>query len=189
MYWRVKKFSPEELVRQYRLPALLAASLLFNLIALPKFLAKPGMGIEQKLDYVNFGKRVASHLLDSNYLTFDKSMIALRAGPGQGELIPEVYKQQPSLPKTPQEQKAIARTLANLKSVSSIIFGEVEVEVQNDRAVIKVPGVVVAHDAEGLKGPSPFLFQFRVGQWPGTTVPVVAEIQELDPGQQLSIGQ
>ncbi|MBZ0185640.1 MAG: hypothetical protein K8F91_05255, partial [Candidatus Obscuribacterales bacterium] len=87
MYWRVRKISPEILLKQYGVHIILAASLFFNFILIisrPKTAAVP---LELQTNFSDFAKQVTTHLLDTSYITYMDSTMQL-----QSELSPKVLR-------------------------------------------------------------------------------------------------
>lgn len=78
MYWRVRKASIDQLVRQYGVHVLLVFSVLLNALLI---VTRPGPGKaltkDQKVNYESFARTVTAHLLDTNYITYKDSTMAL----------------------------------------------------------------------------------------------------------------
>src|SRR5271155_4390867 len=99
MYWKVRKFTLEEMVRRHGLHVVLAFSLLSNLfMAATHQNAAKAAPASVAADLKSFGERVTRHLLDTTYFSFAQSTQALL----NGELGREVIKTM-QLPSSPDE--------------------------------------------------------------------------------------
>ena len=81
MYWRVRKITPEQLLRQYSIHIIVVVSLFGNLI---QFISRPKKEVvtnQMKNDFGVFAKQVTTHLLDTSYINYTESTSRL-----QGEL-------------------------------------------------------------------------------------------------------
>jgi len=187
MYWRVRKYTPEQLFRLYGVYIALATSVFMNMILL---LTRPNLNRlvtpEVKADFDSFSRKVTQHILDTSYITYYDSTSALMSS----ELSPPVVQmlqQQQTLPKSLTELKATAKTYTAQRRVSAVRIDEVEVR-QNDmdrlgRIPVDVSGVVAVHSAEEADpGPVPFKFRFMVGRSTKEPHdPLVASFQDLSP--------
>ncbi|MBI4532775.1 MAG: hypothetical protein HY711_02415 [Candidatus Melainabacteria bacterium] len=88
------------------------------------------------------------------------------------------------LPKSNEDLKARAQTIAGQKQVSAVRIDVVNQSEPNAQGLIpiEVQGVIAVHSAEGFEGPRPFRFQFLVGQNAQSKLPVVAAFQEVRAG-------
>src|SRR3990167_1993463 len=120
MYWRVKNLGPEHLMRMYGVHVALVLSLLMNAFLvvtrpnLSKLVTK-----EQKANFDQFARTVTNQILDFNYISYQDSVRSLVSG----ELAPSVVnnlKQQEMLPKSNEDLKARAQTIAVQKQVSAV---------------------------------------------------------------------
>lgn len=199
MYWRVRKLSPDQMVRQYGVHVGLVVSVLVNLLLIatrpqvPKVSAEAKQGIEQ------FARTVTQQLLDTSYISFKTSTMALL----EGELDPHVVnnlRAQEMIAKTQDELNATAKELTDHRQVSACKIDEVIMGELNNKGLqpVEVKGVVAIHSAEetGPSGPVPFDFKFLIGAKAGpdgqplmasdgkSTIPMVAEFQDASPKPQ-----
>ncbi len=189
MYWRVRNFGPEHLVRQYGVHAALGASVLINVLLIVSR-PNPHAGVigAAKKNFEVFARQVTTHLLDSSYITYDQSTAALLGGGGVvGELAPSVVqqlKQIELLPKSAEEVEATRRQLGEERRVSavridSVTPGEMD---KNGMIPVEVKGIAAYHSASGSEDPHPFRFQYLMGltgKTPEEQKPIVAAF----PGQ------
>lgn len=180
MYWKVRKFRPDEFVRQYGVHGALAASVLFNLFMLPKMMPSKAVTAEQKVNFERFARTVTSHLLDCTYLTFEPSMAILE----NQELAPSLVKtlkRSKLLPPTPEESKASTRELTEIKMVSNVLVESVKSAEQpdaNGSLPVTVRGRVVRHSAEGVDE-KPFAFKYWIAIRRDNKEPILLNMQEI----------
>ncbi|HEY9719811.1 MAG TPA: hypothetical protein V6C69_20190 [Trichormus sp.] len=193
MYWRVRKTSPEQIARQYGVHAALGVSLLFNLILYTTRPAIPKVSPEIKQSFEQFSKQVTEHLLDTSYISYSDSTLALM----QDELAPAVVKQLQAsemLAKSNDDLRATAKTLAEERQVSAVKIKSVDASELTPSGMlpVEVKGLVAIHSAQesGPTGPVPFDFKFLIGGKAGadgkpalasdgkTPLPVVANFQD-----------
>lgn len=185
MYWRVRKYTPKEMLKRYGLHIGLIVSVLLNLLL---FATRPNMNkvvsAEVKADFDAFVRRVTQHILDTSYITYEASTTALMR-PDSGELAPPVVKflqQQGQLPHDMTELRATAKTYAVQKRVSAVRIDEInQKEMDNHNLIpVEVTGVVAVHAADSADDVH-FKFRFLVGFKPNTQIPIVANFQDLSP--------
>lgn len=184
MYWRVRKITPEQLLRQYAVHIVLAISLLMNgwqYITKPK---KETMNAGMKQDFVGFAKTVTAHLLDTSYVNYIDSTIALHK-----ELNGNVLKKLKAdgiLPSTDHDMKANAMDFEKSRRVCAIQFQNVQLNDPNAQGMvpIDVQGIVAVHSSDESTQ-QPFRLQFLVGlkkmgedQPPA---PIVIDMRDLPP--------
>lgn len=182
MYWRIKKIGPEDIARQYGVHAALIVSLLFNVVGMATKANANKVSNSVKVDYDRFCRQVTQHIFDANYLTAAQSLTEL-----QNECHPQVLaqlRQGGALPTSNEELKAIVRQMDESKSVSCVKFDSVTVgeEDRNHYLPVRVAGVVVVHDAAGVR-PHQFNLQYVVAQAITKNVakPIVLSFKELPP--------
>jgi len=193
MYWKVRKTSPEQIARQYGVHAALGVSLLFNLILFTTRPAIPKVSAELKVSFEQFAKQVTEHLLDTSYISYSDSTLALM----RDELAPAVVKQLQAsemLAKSDDDLRATAKTLAEERQVSAVKIKSIDPSELTPTGMlpVEVKGLVVIHSAQeaGPTGPVPFDFKFLIGGKVGpdgkaamaadgkTPLPVVANFQD-----------
>ncbi len=90
MYWRVRRVSPEQVVKTYGVHACLAVSLLVNgflLITRPN--PQKQVSGEMKTNLDVFARNVTQHILDTSFISYESSTRALLpTGAVPGELAP-----------------------------------------------------------------------------------------------------
>ena len=187
MYWRIRKYTPKEMLKRYGLHIGLIVSVLLNLLM---FATRPNMSkvvsAETKADFDAFVRRVTQHILDTSYITYEGSTTALMR-PDSGELAPPVVKflqSQGQLPSNMAQLKATAKTYAAQRRVSAVRIDDVtQREMDNHNLIpVDVSGVIAVHSAiEDTSGPVTFKFRFLVGFKPNTQIPIVANFQDLSP--------
>ena len=166
MYWRVRKSSVDQMVRQYGVHVLLAFSVFMNgilIITRPN----PGKSLtkEQKTNFETFARSVTTHLLDTNYISYRESTMAL-----ESELAPnviQVLSKAGMLAGTQDELAAQAKALTDGRNFSAVKIEEVTSNEPNAQGMmpIDVRGVVAVHSSEesGPSGPVPFKFRYLIG--------------------------
>lgn len=176
MYWRIRKLTPDMIVKRFSVYAFLIVSVLFNLVLFGRVNAsKAAVAPTQRVDFEKFARQVTQHLFDANYLTIDDSMRQLSAeiiGPARKKL-----QDSEVIPKTEEEVRAIARQLDEKKSVSCVKFERLQLgDKPVDRPV--APGQMVAmqpvdlkvqiivHDAEGVR-PATMNLRYYLAYAPG----------------------
>lgn len=190
MYWRVRKYTPKEMLKRYGLHIGLIVSVLLNLLL---FATRPNMNkvvsAEVKADFDAFVRRVTQHILDTSYITYEASTTALMR-PDSGELAPPVVKflqQQGQLPRDMTDLRNTAKSYAAKRRVSAVRIDEInQREMDNHNLIpVDVTGVVAVHSAEeSYPGAVHFKFRFLVGFKPNTQIPIVANFQDLSPPAQ-----
>lgn len=156
MYWRVRNFGPEHLVRQYGVVFVCIISVFLNVIL---FTIHPGqsakLSAQMKMDFEELARKVTTQLLDSSYLTYATNTQLLMAGgeltTGQGGLVQKL-KQTGQLPKSPEELKANIRSLTDEKTVVAVRIDSVttgEPIGQQGLIPVDLSGVVARHSASG----------------------------------------
>ncbi len=186
MYWRVRKISPEQVLKTYGVYVVCFFSIMFNLVMLSKVAPSNKLTSEQKQDFDGFARKVTRHLVDGCFLTYDSSMVQLAYSAAKSELGPDVIKLLASngiIPPTQDEMRAIGRQMKETKSVSQVSIDDVKIDEpspsSNGLVPIEVAGQLVKHSAEGVMGPDSFRFKFLVGQRGDPPTPVVAAFQDL----------
>lgn len=203
MYWRVRKSSVDQIVRQYAVHGLLAFSVLLNVIFVatrPK--QTKDIPKDAKVNFDAFARTVTSHLLDTSFISYKDSTIDLL----QGELAPNVVSQlkaQQTLAANAEDLAAQAKVLSDQRSVSAIRIDSVTESEQDANGLlpIDVRGIMVKHDETGATDPIHFHFKFLIGNRAnpkdhtpvlddtGKPLPMVAGFQDLSgekdpvPGQ------
>src|SRR6185437_10656229 len=105
MYWRIRKLTPDIVVKKFGVFAFLSVSVLFNMVLFTRVNAGHAMSNTQKTDYDHFARQVTQHLFDANYLTVDESMAALNnelVNPAAAKL-----RQSEVIPKSDDDMRAI----------------------------------------------------------------------------------
>src|SRR4029453_3459893 len=189
MYWRVRNLGPEHLVRQYGVDVALIVSVLVNVL-LVVTRPNPHAGVigQAKKNFDVFARQVTAHLLDSSYLTYDQSTLALLGGgPGApGELAPSVVqqlKQSELLPKAAEEMQATKRQLDEERRISAVRIDSVTPGEPTPQGLfpVEVKGVAAFPSASGSEDPPPFRFQYIMGMTKAATPeesrPIVAQFQ------------
>ncbi len=196
MYWRVRRVSPEQVVKTYGVHACLAVSLLCNAFLL---LTRPNpqkqVSSEMKTNLDVFARNVTQHILDTSFISYEYSTRALLpTGAVPGELAPPVLAQLKSreqLPKTMEDLRATSRTLESQRQVSAIRIDQVnQGEPDKDGLLpLDVSGVVAIHSAdESVSGnPVGFHFFYKVGMAanpnnPEQKRPIVVNFQDMSAG-------
>jgi hypothetical protein len=180
MYWRIRKFKPEEFVRQYGVHGALAASVMFNLFMLPKMVPSKAVTAEQKVNFERFARIVTSHLLDCTYLTFPSSMVTLEKQE-LGPSLAKTLKKSKLLPGTTEEAIAQTRELTEIKMVSNVLVESVKSAEQPDTTgllPVTVRGRVVRHSAEGVDE-KPFGFKYWIAIRKDNKEPILVNMQEV----------
>lgn len=182
MYWRVRKISPEQLMKNYGVYAVCAVSVFFNLIMMTKMAPSKALNQEQKINFDNFARQVTRHITDGSFLTYESSMIALEFAKDKSELGPDVIRllqQQEVIQPNYEATKAVARQLKDTKSVSTVAIDNVRLDDPNGEGFVpvEVSGRVVKHSAEGVLGPDNFRFRYLIGT--RNDEPVVVRMEDL----------
>jgi hypothetical protein len=193
MYWRVRKYGPQEMLRQYGLHVVLVMSVLFNIFQIA---TRPNpnksVGAAAKTDFEQFAKRVTTHILDTSYINYKTATYALvntddPDNASAPELAPPVVANMRAkglLPKSNAELEAGVRTSFDEKRVCAINVQSVRVGDTDAKGLIPidVTGVMAVRSAEDSTpgGPVKFHFQYRVGYWKGKADhPVVSDFADL----------
>jgi hypothetical protein len=196
MYWRVRRVSPEQVVKTYGVHACLAVSLLVNgflLITRPN--PQKQVSGEMKTNLDVFARNVTQHILDTSFISYEASTRALLpTGNVPGELAPPVVAQlkaREQLPKTLEDLRATARTLESQRQVSAVRIDSVNQGEPDEKSLVplEVTGMVAIHSAdESVSGnPVGFKFGLKVGmaanpQNPEQKRPIVVEFRDMSAG-------
>lgn len=197
MYWRVRRVSPEQVVKTYGVHACLVVSLLVNgflLITRPN--PQKQVSGEMKTNLDVFARNVTQHILDTSFISYESSTRALLpTGSVPGELAPPVVallKQREQLPKTLEDLRATARTLESQRQVSAVRIDSVNQGEPDEKSLVPldVSGMVAIHSAdESVSGnPVPFRFVYKVGmaaspQNPEVKRPIVVDFRDMSAGK------
>jgi len=180
MYWRVKNLGPEHLVRQYGVHVGLVVSVLLNVILIATRPNPHPVSGALKANFEQFARQVTNQLLDSSYITYEKSTSALFSGELAPSVVTQLIKAE-LLPKSAEDVKAQVRSLTDQRQVSAVRIDSLNQGEPNPQGLIpiEVSGVVVIHSAQesGPSGPQPFKFKFLMGQNAKTQQPIVAAFQ------------
>ncbi len=189
MYWRVRKFTPEMIVKAYGIYAVCAVSVIFNVFLISKAAPSKGLTAQQKADFTVFARQVTQHLTDSNFLTYETSMTALVFNK-KAELAGSAVKflsAEDVVPGNVTQMRALARQYKDKKSVACISIDELQVgdpdPAHNMWVPCDVSGRLVQHSAEGVLGPQFFRFQYYLAMVgaqndPTMTWPSVVEFKD-----------
>ncbi len=196
MYWRIRRVSPEQVVKTYGVHACLAVSLLVNgflLLTRPNPQKQVSSELKTNLDF--FARSVTQHILDTSFISYENSTRALLpTGSVPGELAPPIVallKSREQLPKTIEDLRATARTLESQRQVSAVRIDTVTQGEPDDKSLVPldVTGMVAIHSAdESVSGnPVPFRFVFKVGmaanpQNPEQKRPIVVDFKDMSSG-------
>ena len=118
MYWRIQTVTPEQMMRQYGVHIALVVAILLNVL---QFFTRPNtraLDTSRKQDFAEFARKVTRELLDSSYITFEQSTMALM----QRDLATNVktqLMQTDKLPKSADDMKATIKTLTDQRQVSA----------------------------------------------------------------------
>ncbi len=181
MYWRVRKISPEQMLKQYGVHIIVVISLFFNLFQFITRPKKETVTSQMKQDFGQFAKQVTTHLLDTSYINYIESTSRL-----QGELSDSVkqrLRQDGVLPGTAEELKANLMEFTKARRVCAMQFKAVDMKEPNAQGMIpiEVQGVVAVHSADE-SAQQPFHLVYMVGLRKGDPPsPVVVQMQELPP--------
>ncbi|HEY9711953.1 MAG TPA: hypothetical protein V6C72_00710, partial [Chroococcales cyanobacterium] len=164
MYWRVRKSSVDQIVRQYAVHGLLAFSAMLNVILMATR-PSPNKDLPKdvKVNFDQFARTVTNHLLDTSYISYRDSTIALTQG---GELAPNVMAalaKANMLATTNEDLTAQAKLLFDQRQVSAVKIDDVQIGEPNQNSLIPVDvrGVVAIHSAEESGNNEPVHFHFR----------------------------
>ncbi len=185
MYWRVRRVTPQELVKRYSLYVLLAASVLFNgfqYLMTPK---KSKVSEQMKVDMVTFAKNVTTHLLDGSYINYMDCTSALNE-----ELDSKTITKLRSmgvLPASDADLKARLFDAQKSLRVCSIKFKDVSTGEPVGEAgllPVHVYGTIAVHSTDE-SGAHNFHMQYLLG-WVATEEgaphrPVMLDVQEGEP--------
>jgi hypothetical protein len=184
MYWRVRKITPEQLLRTYAVHIVLAISLLMNgwqYLTRPK---KETMNAGMKQDFAGFAKQVTSHLLDTSYVNYMDSTIVLHKELSEGVL--KKLKQDGILPANQHDMKANYMDFEKSRRVCAIQFQNVQLSDPNAQGMvpIDVQGVIAVHSSDESTQ-QPFHLQFLIGlKKQGEDLPpapIVVDFRDLPP--------
>lgn len=180
MYWRVRKVTPEQLLKMYGVHIILGLSLFANFIL---FMSRPKSTIaaDKKADYTTFVKAVTTHLLDTSYISYMQSTTMLTQEL-DGPLLARL-KKDGTMPATMEEVKASQMNFQKTRRVSAIQFNSVELKdlLQNGMLPVDVQGTVAVHSADE-SAQQPFHFMFVVGvRGTDPPSPVIFDFKDLPP--------
>lgn len=187
MYWRIRKVTPDQLVKSYGVHVVCVVSVLFNIIMMTRLAPSKALNAKQQTEFTNFAKQVTQHLTDSNFLTYEQSMTALVFNGPKSELAGNalaLLQKEEVVPRNQTNMKALGRQYKDKKSVACISIDEVAVQdpdaSRQNLVPVEVSGKLVQHSAEGVIGPSFFRFRYYVGTAaqasdPTQTWPVVVD--------------
>lgn len=180
MYWKVQKLGAEQLLKQYGVHLLLAASIVGNLVLWASMPKGTKMSAETKQNIDVFVKQVTTHLLDSSYITCQQNVLELRK-----ELSPSVLNmmmQNKILPGNDSELMGLVRDMTERKQICAIRIDSQKVgeATANGMIPVQVSGVCAIHSATDTSE-RPFTFQYLIGQHVDTKAFLIAECRDLTP--------
>lgn len=181
MYWRVRKFTPEQMLRLYGVHIILAISLVGNLMLFITRPKKETVSKEMKTDFGNFAKQVTTHLLDTSYINYIESTARLQSE--LSDSVKQRLRAEGILPATEQDLRANHMEFSKTRRVCAMQFKQVEVKEPNQQGMIPVvvQGVVAVHSADE-SAQQPFHLAYMVGLRKGDPPsPVVVNMQDLPP--------
>jgi hypothetical protein len=180
MYWRTNSISPQQALRRYWIPVVMAISLFINLILIATR-PNPSKQVDKdtKQQLSDFAVQVTRHLLDSSYISYPQSMNALLSS----ELDPRTIARLRGsgvIASTQDEYQATLQTLERDKQVSAVRIDGINESEPNDQGLVPIDivGVATTHAADAAEGPTPFRFHFLVGINKNTQKPIVAAFSE-----------
>jgi hypothetical protein len=190
MYWRIRKITPDLVVKRYGVYAVLIVSLLANIGLYTRVSTAQGMSSVQKTDYDRFARQVTQHLFDATYLTVEDSMLALNNE--LGPVAQQKLRQSEIIPKSDEDMHAISRQLADTKSVSSVKFDNCTVgdplTQGNYKGMLPVDlkVEVLVHDTDGVR-PTNLKLRYYMGMATNPKTkesrPIVVDLeQQADQG-------
>lgn len=185
MYWRVRKITPEQMLKQYSVHIILAISLVANLFLFVSRPKKEAMDKQMKLDFVNFAKQVTSHLLDTSFINYLDSTSRLQAELSDG--VKGRLRQEGILPNTEQELKANLLEFSKSRRVCALQFQAVEMKEPTPQGLvpIEVSGNVAVHSAdESAQQPFHLLYIVGLSKKTDPPSPIVVDMKDLPPPQQ-----
>lgn len=197
MYWRVRKITPDMLVRQYGVHIGLIVSVLLNLLLIGTGPTLPKVAPELKQTIDIFARQVTQHLLDTSYISYVDSTAALL----NGELSPrvvDVLRQQGLIAKNDEDLRAQAKELTDQRQVAAVKIESVNPMDPDNTGLtpVDVKGKVAVHSSQDAGPATPVSFYFRywigarVGQDQkpemvnGLPVPMVAQFKDLSSSGQ-----
>jgi hypothetical protein len=163
MYWRVRKITPEQMLRRYGIHVALGISLLLNGFF---YITRPNpkkISQAMQMDLEAFVKSASTHLLDSSYITYRDSTSTLMTK----ELAPAEKKrliESGLLPRRAEELEANARDLESKHQVSAIRIEQVNMGEPTKEGYMPfdVSGTTVVQSSdEGSSTAKPVAFHFR----------------------------
>lgn len=168
MYWRVRKLSLRDMAMKNWVYGALVVSVLANMLGIAmRPSGGKGMTVELKANYDQFARQVTSHLLDTSYITYKASTIALggQSLHGGGELenrVLEGMKLSGLMAKSQEEVEALSKGLYDSRTVSAVRIDGVDIGTPppNKPIPVDVSGVVVIHSSQETN-PNPVPFQFH----------------------------
>ena len=198
MYWRVRKITPDMILKQYSIHIGLIISLFANflLIATRPTIPKVSVDLQQAIDV--FVRQVTQNLLDTSYISYAQATTDLL----DGELAPPVVnmlRQQGLIAKSDEDLRAQLKELTDQRQVAAVKIESVNLlgmDKQN-LTVVEVKGKVAVHSSEdaGPSAPVNFLFRYSIGAKSdpdkggpelknGKPVLMVADFKDLSGAQQ-----
>lgn len=181
MYWRVRKITPEQMLKEYMVHIILAVSLIANFMLFVTRPKKEAVSKEMKSDFGAFAKQVTTHLLDTSYINYMDSTARLQTE--LSDAVKARLRQDGILPSSDQELKANLMEFSKSRRVCAMQFRQVEVKDPNQQNMIPVvvQGIVAVHSADE-SAQQPFHLAFLMGhRKTDPPTPVVVGMQELPP--------
>ena len=188
MYWRIRKYGPIDVLKKYGIHIALVISLLFNFLL---FVSRPNLKKKVTIDVAaqleNFARGVATHILDTSYISYGPSTAALMS-PDRGELdapVVNLLRSQQLLPNSPAELKANIQTYTDQKRVVAVHIDKVstgDAVTVNGASLIPIDvwSTTAVHSADEAGSPNHWHFQFLIGYRGGNTqAPLVADFKDL----------
>lgn len=188
MYWRIRKYGPLDVAKKYGIHAALVASLLFNGLLLatrPNLKKKVTLNVKAQLE--QFAQKVATHILDTSYITYGSDTASLM-NTQTGELdlpVINALKQQQLLPNSIEELKANVQTYTEQRRVVAVRIDKVntgDAVMVNGASLIPVDvwATTAVHSADEVSQPTQWHFRFLLGYRGGNTeAPLVADFKDL----------
>lgn len=194
MYWRVRKLAPHQMAKQYGVHVALIFSVLTNALLILTRPATPKISLDSKTYNIQFAKTVTQHLLDTSYITYAQSTMALI----NDELAPPVVfqlRKGEMLAKSNEDLRAMVQQLTTQRTVSAVKIDEIKDYDLTPQGFmpVEVKGLVVVHSAEEASPAVPFAFKYIIGaktKQDGsmmmmadgkTPAPLVIQFQDISP--------
>lgn len=178
MYWRVRKISPEELLKTYAVHILLAASVLVNGFLILTRPQKEKMSEQTKLDMTTFAKTVTNHLLDTSYINYMESTTSLNQ-----ELHPKALqklKNMGVLPATMADLKGNLYEYNKTRRVCAVKFRNISMNDPDPNGFVPVHvfGTVAVHSSDE-SAQHPFHMKYMLGLRAAEPhTPIVLDVEE-----------